>query len=93
MRDLLDFLPWKASRLPQLPNTKANALFRDQFLEYCETAEWQTFIVEIATIGSNRFESNLFWGQTLDLEELLELAKSCKIFENLENLEKKFKRS
>ena len=74
MRDLLDFLPWRVSRLPQLPNTKANATFREQFLQYSESQEWQTFIIEVATIGANRYQTNLFSQQTFDLEELLDLA-------------------
>jgi hypothetical protein len=74
LRDLLDFLPWKASRLPCLPNTKANALFREEFLRYSESDEWQTFIVEVAQTASNKFESNIFSDQNFDLEHLLEIA-------------------
>ena len=54
--------------------TKANVNFRNQFLEYTSGEEWQKFIIEVATVGANRYEATVFTDNSLDIEDLLEKA-------------------
>ena len=48
--------------------------FRNQFLEYTSSDEWQKFIIEVATVGANRYEATVFTDNSLDIEDLLEKA-------------------
>ena len=72
LRDLLEVLPYRSSRLNRLPRTKANARFQEEFLEYYEGDQWRSFINEIVTPGAAKFASNI--SSTVDIEQILNEA-------------------
>ena len=43
-------------------------------MEYTSGEEWQKFIIEVATVGANRYEATVFTDNSLDIEDLLEKA-------------------
>jgi len=83
IRDLVDSIPWAASRMPNMPAREGNLMqFQNSFIKYTQSDEIMAFITEVATPAASKFEQSLDNDRIVEISLLLQQASELAIIES-----------